>query len=55
MATFVEATETNDEIKREQLMNEILKYNEEDLEAMWMVFQWLRTKTPKANPIHPEQ
>jgi predicted RecB family nuclease len=44
MAMFIEATETSDESKRNQLMGEILKYNEEDLEAMWAVFQWLRAK-----------
>ena len=46
MATFIEATETSDEGKRQQLMNEILKYNEEDLAATWAVFEWLRTRIP---------
>jgi len=41
---FIEATETSDESKRKQLMNEILKYNEEDLAATWAVFEWLKTK-----------
>jgi predicted RecB family nuclease len=44
MATFIEATETSDDSKRKQLRDEILKYNEEDLAAMWAVFQWLKTK-----------
>ena len=44
MATFIEATETSNEGKRDQLMNEILKYNREDLEATWAVFQWLKAK-----------
>jgi predicted RecB family nuclease len=44
MATFIEATETSDESKRKQLMDEILKYNEEDLGATWAVFQWLKEK-----------
>jgi predicted RecB family nuclease len=44
MAMFIEATETSDESKRKQLMDEILKYNEEDLGATWAVFEWLRTK-----------
>ena len=44
MATFIEATETSDESKRKQLMDEILKYNEEDLGATWAVFQWLKSK-----------
>jgi len=51
MATFIEATETSDEVKRKELMDEILKYNEEDLAATWAVFEWLRAKTPAASPI----
>jgi len=42
MATFIEATETCDDARRRELMDEILAYNREDLEAMWVVFQWLR-------------
>ncbi len=45
MAKFIEATETADEAKRKELMNEILVYNEEDLSAMWAVFRWLQSKT----------
>jgi predicted RecB family nuclease len=30
-------------------MGEILKYNNEDLEATWAVFQWLKSKTPILN------
>jgi len=48
MAMFIEATETSDEVKRKELMDEILKYNEEDLGATWAVFEWLKTKTPTA-------
>ncbi len=44
MATFIEATETSDEAKRQELMDEILAYNQEDLEATWAVFQWLQAK-----------
>jgi predicted RecB family nuclease len=44
MATFIEATETSDELKRKQLMNDILKYNQEDLAATWAVFEWLKTR-----------
>jgi predicted RecB family nuclease len=44
MAVFIEATETNDDAKRTELMAEILKYNEEDLAATWSVFEWLRAK-----------
>ena len=52
MATFIEATETSDESKRKQLMDEILKYNEEDLAATWAVFEWLRAKASTTNPTH---
>ena len=41
MAKFILATETEDEAQRDSLMAEILKYNEEDLEATWAVFDWL--------------
>jgi predicted RecB family nuclease len=44
MAKFIEATETNDEEKRRELMSAILDYNREDLEATWAVFQWLRSR-----------
>lgn len=44
MAKFIEATETCDEAKRKELMDEILDYNREDLEATWAVFDWLRTR-----------
>lgn len=46
MATFIEATETSDERKRGELMDEILAYNQEDLEATWAVFGRLRSKVP---------
>jgi uncharacterized protein len=42
MAQFILATETEDEVKRDSLMAEILKYNEEDLAATWAVLEWLR-------------
>jgi predicted RecB family nuclease len=44
MANFIEAVETSDEAKRTELMDKILKYNEEDLAATWAVFSWLKTK-----------
>jgi predicted RecB family nuclease len=47
MAVFIEATETSDQAKRQELMNEILKYNEEDLAATWAVFRWLKSKRPQ--------
>lgn len=42
MALFIEATETENEGKRQELMNQILAYNNEDLEATWAVFQWIK-------------
>jgi predicted RecB family nuclease len=50
MATFIEATETSDEGKRKDLMDKIVAYNKEDLEATWAVFRWLKGKAPLANP-----
>jgi len=44
MATFIEATETSDEGKRKELMDKIIAYNKEDLEATWTVFRWLKSK-----------
>jgi len=44
MATFIEATETSDEEKRKELMDKIVAYNREDLEATWAVFKWLKAR-----------
>lgn len=44
MATFITATETNDETTRRKLFDAILTYNREDLAATWAVFEWLRAK-----------
>jgi uncharacterized protein len=53
MATFIEATETHDIAKRDELMDSILKYNEEDLQATWAVMEWLRSRTPAARAATP--
>lgn len=53
MATFIEATETQDRQKRDELMAQICKYNEEDLAATWYVFDWLRLKHPQAQAARP--
>lgn len=42
MARYIEATETADEAARAEIMDEILAYNREDLEATWAVMEWLR-------------
>lgn len=53
IAKFIEATETEDVAKRDELMGEILQYNNEDLEATWAVFEWLRAKSPATKAAHP--
>lgn len=37
MAQYIEATEIDDEQARQKVIDEILKYNEEDLGATWAV------------------
>ena len=46
MARYVEATETGDRARRAAIMDEILAYNREDLEATWAVLEWLRGLDP---------
>lgn len=48
MAAYIEAVETNDLARRVELMAQILTYNKEDLDAMWAVMGWLRTRVPTA-------
>ena len=48
MAKFIEATEIEDADQRQEVMDEILRYNQEDLEATWAVMQWLHGKVPQA-------
>jgi predicted RecB family nuclease len=43
MAAFIEATETTDKRRRDELMDDIRQYNREDLEATWAVLNWLRS------------
>jgi predicted RecB family nuclease len=49
MAKYIEATEMEDLDERQIVMDEILKYNREDLEATWAVLQWLLSKIPQTN------
>lgn len=44
MAQYIRAVETDDSALRDQVMETILTYNREDLEATWAVFRWLREK-----------
>lgn len=53
MAMFIEATETENQAQRQEVMAEILKYNQEDLAATWAVLEWLRGKVPGAQAAHP--
>ncbi len=48
MAKYIEAVETEDESARARVMDEIFTYNQEDLDATWAVFEWLRTKSRAA-------
>ena len=41
MATYIEAVETEDPGKGTELMDQIVRYNEEDLDATWAIYQWL--------------
>ena len=41
IVAFTEACETEDVTRREEIMESIRAYNEEDLEATWAVQQWL--------------
>ncbi len=43
IAKYIEAVETEDEKKRKELINEVIKYNEEDLKATWEILKWLKT------------
>ncbi len=40
--SYIEATESEDEALRAEIMGQILAYNREDLEATWAVMGWLR-------------
>ena len=42
MVRYLEASETEDRELRAEIMDEILTYNREDLEATWAVLEWLR-------------
>jgi predicted RecB family nuclease len=42
VAQYVRATETEDVDAARRILREILQYNEEDLDATWAVYCWLR-------------
>jgi predicted RecB family nuclease len=41
---YIRAVETEDQDLRQNIMNDILKYNREDLQATWAVVQWEKAK-----------
>jgi len=49
MAKYIEAVETEDTNIQDKIINDIMKYNEEDLAAMWAVFEWLKETIQKNN------
>ena len=46
IAEYIRATETNDPVARAAIVNQILAYNEEDLDATWAVMEWLLSRAP---------
>ncbi len=44
MAKYIEAIESEDERLRDEVIDKILVYNREDLEATWAVLEWLKSK-----------
>jgi predicted RecB family nuclease len=50
MATYIEAVETEDRAKAESLIDQIIKYNEEDADALWAVYCWLSGLPVRAAP-----
>ena len=43
MAKYIEATETEDEALRSEVMDSIVTYTREDLAATWAVLEWLKS------------
>jgi predicted RecB family nuclease len=44
MAKYIEAVEIQDAEQRDEVVNQILDYNREDLEATWAVLNWIKSK-----------
>jgi len=42
IAAYTEAVEAGDGARRDELMEQLAAYNQEDLEATWAVQKWLR-------------
>ena len=43
IVAYMEAVETDDMSRREEIINSLCAYNEEDLQATWAVMEWLRS------------
>lgn len=50
MAQYIKATETGNEQHRREIMDQVLTYNREDLEATWAVMEWVRSKGSNNHP-----
>ena len=50
IARYIQAVEANDAAIYEDTMEDILRYNREDLEATWAVFRWLASSYAGAPP-----
>ena len=44
MAEYIRATADEDDVQRRKVIEAIVDYNREDLEATWAVLEWLRAK-----------
>lgn len=44
MAQYIKATETGDDQLRQEIMDQVMTYNSEDLEATWAVIEWTKSK-----------
>ena len=53
IARYIEATETHSAQLRADIMDEILAYNREDLEATWAVLRWLQDLSPVTGRNRP--
>jgi len=47
IAKYIEAVETEEKTIRKSIIDKILKYNQEDLEATWEVFKWFKKEMGK--------
>lgn len=45
MAQYIKATETGDKKHRQEIIDQVLTYNQEDLEATWAVLEWVMSKS----------